>query len=100
MLTGFVDIVVSNQGIMGLLAGDPGVSQLLRSDPQRSELIDRQLKLLAEVDTGPGAGLRAAVVMSGIGAPSDAGRSTSTTKLASTAPRGRPRVLGLRAPRQ
>jgi AcrR family transcriptional regulator len=100
MLTGFVDIVVSNQGIMGLLAGDPGVSELLRSDPQRAELINRQIKLLTEVDTGPGAGVKAAVVMSGIGGALrrrtfDLDDEALRQQLVAA---GR-RILGLRAPR-
>lgn len=65
MLTGFVDIVVRHQGLTAVLSGDPGAIEMLRSHPELSGVIDRQVKLLADVEPGPGGMVKAAVVLAG-----------------------------------
>jgi len=59
MLSGYVDLVVRNRGLMSVLAGDPGVIDMLRS--QRDDLVQRQVRLLADIDPGPGGLVKAAV---------------------------------------
>lgn len=101
LLTGFVDIVVRNQALMGLLAGDPGVSEMLRSDPARRDLLNRQFQLLADVDPSPAGSVNAAVLIAGIGGvlrrrTFDLDDDELRHQLNAA---GR-RILGLRAPRQ
>jgi AcrR family transcriptional regulator len=65
MLSGYVGLVVRNQGLMSVLAGDPGVIEMLRAG-DLGRLINRQIKLLADVDPGPGGLVKAAMVLAGI----------------------------------
>jgi AcrR family transcriptional regulator len=65
MLTGYADLVVRNQGLMSVLAGDPGVIDMLRAGGL-GQLIERQIKLLADVNPGPGGTVKAAMVLAGI----------------------------------
>lgn len=97
MLSGYVDLVVRNRGLMSVLAGDPGVIDMLRS--QRDDLVQRQVRLLADIDPGPGGLVKAAVVLAGV-----AGAAGPLLNLDDDALRehlvdaGR-RTLGLRPPR-
>ena len=69
MLTGFAQLAVENR-VASVLASDPAVARQLRASGEWGDLIDRQMRLLAEVDSGPGGHVKAAVVLSGIAAAS------------------------------
>jgi AcrR family transcriptional regulator len=64
MLNGYAELTVRNRALMAVLAGDPGVIDMLRAE--RGDLIDRQIKLLADLDPGPAGLVKAAVVLAGI----------------------------------
>jgi AcrR family transcriptional regulator len=66
LLAGFIDIVVRNRSLMGLLAGDPGVIEMLKAHPELSGLIERQMTLFAAVESGPAGMVRAFVVSRGL----------------------------------
>jgi AcrR family transcriptional regulator len=66
MLTGYVDVTVRNRGLMAVLAGDAAVIEMLRAQPEYGDLINRQIKLLADLEPGPAGLVKAAVVLAGI----------------------------------
>jgi len=66
MLAGYADLAVRHRALMSVLAGDPGVIDMLRAHGHLGSLIDRQIKLLADVEPGPGGLVKAAVVLAGI----------------------------------
>lgn len=66
MLTGYVDLAVQSRSLISVLAGDPSVIEMLRTHPDMGDLINRQIKLLADARLGPAAVVNAAVVFSGI----------------------------------
>jgi AcrR family transcriptional regulator len=65
MLTGYVDLAVRNKALISVLAADPGVIDMLRTHPDLSGLIERQIKLLADLEPGPGGLVKAAMVLAG-----------------------------------
>lgn len=65
LLTGYVDLAVRNKALISVLAADPGVIDTLRSRPDLSDLIERQIKLFADLEPGPGGLVKAAMVLSG-----------------------------------
>jgi AcrR family transcriptional regulator len=99
MLTGYVDLAVRNQALMSVLAGDPGVIDMLRASGLGG-LIDRQIKLLADLEPGPGGMVKAAVVLAGIAGAAGPRllRLDDDTLRQHLVEAGR-RTLGLRAPR-
>lgn len=66
MLSGYVGLAVRNSALISLLAADPGVIEMLRAEQDLGSLIDRQIKLLADVDPGPAGMVKAALVLAGI----------------------------------
>jgi AcrR family transcriptional regulator len=66
MLTGYADLAVGNRALMSVLAADPSVIEMLRAHPDVGDLINRQLRLLADARPGPAALVNAALVFSGI----------------------------------
>jgi AcrR family transcriptional regulator len=64
-LTGFVALAVRNRSLVSVLAGDPGVIEMVRTHPRLGAVIDRQVRLLADVHPGRAGEVGAAVVMSG-----------------------------------
>jgi AcrR family transcriptional regulator len=64
MLSGFVDLVVSNQPLIPVLASDPGVREVLTAHHGLDDVIRRQVALLA--GPGPAGRLKAGVAMAGI----------------------------------
>ncbi len=66
VLTGFVDIVVRNQGLTAVLSGDAGAIEIVQSHPELRGVVDRQAQLLADVEPGPGGRVKATVVLAGI----------------------------------
>jgi AcrR family transcriptional regulator len=102
MLAGYADLAVRHRALMSVLAGDSGVIELLRAQGQFDDLINRQIKLLADVDPGPGGLIKAAVLLAGI-----AGAALPSTVLdidddalrQHLIETGR-RILGLRTPRR
>jgi AcrR family transcriptional regulator len=99
MLTGYVDLAVHNQALMSVLAGDPGVVDMLRAG-DLGGLIDRQIKLLADLEPGPGGMVKAAMVLAGIAGAAGPRllRLDDDTFRRHLLEAGR-RTLGLRAPR-
>jgi AcrR family transcriptional regulator len=100
MLTGFAELAVENR-VVAVLAADPAVAEMLRTRRVWDDLIDRQMALLADVESGPAGMVKAAVVLAGISGasgPNFAGldRAELQRYLVET---GR-RALGLRAPRK
>ena len=67
MLTGFVDIVVRNRAVVPLLAGDPGTIETMRANAGVAAVVERQTRLFADVEPGPGGLIKADIVMAGIG---------------------------------
>jgi AcrR family transcriptional regulator len=65
MLTSYADLVVRNRSLMSVLAGDPGVIDMLRAG-DLGRLVERQIKLLADVDLGSAGMVKAAMVLAGI----------------------------------
>jgi AcrR family transcriptional regulator len=102
MLAGYADLAVRHRALMTVLAGDPGVIEILRARGDFGDLINRQIKLLADVDPGPGGLIKAAVVLAGIagaalpGTVLDLDDDALRQQFVET---GR-RTLGLRAPRR
>jgi len=102
MLAGFADLAVRHRALVTVLAGDPGVIDMLRGQDEFGDLINRQVKLLADVEPGPGGLIKAAVVLAGI-----AGAALPSTDLdldddalrQQFIEAGR-RTLGLRTPRR
>jgi AcrR family transcriptional regulator len=66
MLAGYADLAVRHRALMTVLAGDPGVIEMLRAQGDFGDLINRQIKLLADVEPGPGGLIKAAVLLAGI----------------------------------
>jgi AcrR family transcriptional regulator len=99
MLAGYADLVVRNQGLMGVLGGDPGVIDMLRAG-DLARLTDRQLSLLAEVNPGPGGLVKAAMVLAGIAGAAGHGLvGVDDDTLREHLIEGGRRTLGLRPPR-
>jgi AcrR family transcriptional regulator len=100
MLTGFIDVVIRNRVLVPVLGGDPGAIEVLRSHADVSDLVERLLKLLADVDPGVGGWIKADLTVSGIAC----GMGMRALELDDDLLRehlvgaGR-RILGLRAPR-
>jgi AcrR family transcriptional regulator len=102
MLTGYADLAVRHRALMSVLAGDPGVIDMLRAQGDFGDLINRQIKLFADLDPGLGGLVKAAVVLAGI---AGAALPSSVLDLDDDVLRqhfieaGR-RTLGLRTPRR
>lgn len=100
MLTGFIDVVIRNRVLVPVLGGDPGAIEILRAHADWSDLVERLLKLLADVDPGVGGWIKADLTVSGIAC----GMGMRAIELDDDLLRehlvgaGR-RILGLRAPR-
>jgi AcrR family transcriptional regulator len=99
MLTGYVDLAIRNRALMSVLAGDPGVVDMLRAG-ELGGLIDRQIKLLADLEPGPGGMVKAAMVLAGIAGAAGPRllQLDDDTFRQHLVEAGR-RTLGLRAPR-
>ena len=101
MLTGYAGITVRHRGLISVLAGDPGVIDMLQDQSDLGDLIGRQIKLLADVNPGPGGQVKAAVLLAGFAGAALPSRQLNLDDdnlrqhLIET---GR-RTLGLRAPR-
>jgi len=100
LLTGFIDLVVHNRSLTSLLAGDPGAIAMLTTHPELRGLAERQIKLFAAVEPGPGGLVKASVISRGLAgtAGSDALNLNDDELRRHLAEVGR-RVLGLRVPR-
>jgi AcrR family transcriptional regulator len=66
MLTGYVALAVRNRALVAVLAADAGVIEILLAHPDAEDLINRQLKLLADVRPGPVGLVNASMVLAGI----------------------------------
>jgi AcrR family transcriptional regulator len=66
MLNGFVDLVVRYRTLVPLLAGDPGTVETLRTNATMSDLVERHIKLFADLEPGPGGYIKANVTLAGI----------------------------------
>jgi AcrR family transcriptional regulator len=101
LLTGFTRLAVRNRELMSVLAADPGTIDLLRSQHDVGPLIERQVKLLADVTPGTAGQVNAAVVMAGIaGAASPRLLDLDDEQLTEHLIQAGRRTLGLRAPRR
>jgi len=100
MLIGFVDLVVGNRVLVPMLVGDPGAIEILRDRADLRDLVDRQFKLLADVEPGVGGWVKADVVTAGIavGTGARAGALGDDVLRKHLIETGR-RTLGLRTPR-
>jgi AcrR family transcriptional regulator len=100
MLTGYVDIVVGNRMLVPVLAGDPGAIEMLRSRTEVSDVVDRLIKLIADVEPGVGGSIKADMVMAGIaGGMTARARGIDDDLLRRHLIEASRRTLGLRAPR-
>jgi AcrR family transcriptional regulator len=101
MLSGFVDVVIRNGAMMAVLAGDPGVIDMLRAHHDVGDLIDRQVRLLADVDPGPAGQVKASVALAGIAGAAGSGLlNLDEDALRQYLLEAGRRTLGLRAPRR
>jgi AcrR family transcriptional regulator len=102
MLAAFIDITVRNRALIAVLAVDPGVIDMLRAHFEINDMIERQLKLLADVQPGPAGVISAGLVLAGIAAATGPNRMVDyddETLRRHLMEAGR-RALGLRAPRR
>ena len=100
MLCAYAAIATRHRTLIPVLTGDPGVHDLLRSRAEWSALMERQLKLLSDVEPGIGGQVKAALVMSGIASAAgvDYGDLAEETLRDHLIAAGR-RTLGLRGSR-
>jgi len=100
LLAGFVDLVVGHRSLVPLLAGDPGTVEMLRAHAASTDMIECQVRLLADLEPGPGGLIKARVALAGIacGLGPDVGDFDDETLRRHLLEAGR-RVLGLRTPR-
>lgn len=101
MLCGYAEMAVRHRALVSVLGGDPSVIRQLSAQPGWAELIERQMRLLADVEPGPGGLVKAAVVVGGIAGAVGPGWITidDDDLLGHLVDTGR-RTLGLRAPRR
>ncbi|MGU3502604.1 TetR/AcrR family transcriptional regulator [Mycobacterium sp. C31M] len=100
MLRGYAEMAVRHRALVSVLGGDPSVIRQLSVQPGWAELIDRQMRLLADVEPGPGGRVKAAVVVGGIaGAVGPAWITIADEDLLGHLVETGRRTLGLRAPR-
>lgn len=66
MLEGYADMVARNRAVAAVSAFDPGVRATLRSQPEWVAVIERQIALLAAVDTPERGAVMATVVLTGL----------------------------------
>ncbi|MGK2868320.1 MAG: TetR/AcrR family transcriptional regulator [Mycobacterium sp.] len=101
MLCGYAEIAVRHRALVSVLGGDPSVIRQLSTQPGWAELIERQMRLLADVEPGPGGLVKAAVVVGGIaGAVGPAWVNIDEHDLLGHLVETGRRTLGLRAPRR
>ena len=101
MLTGYVDLAVRNRALMSVLAADPSVIEMLRALPDMGNLVDRQIRLLADAHPGPAGLVNAAVIFAGIaGAVRPETINLDDEQLRQHLVEAGRRTLGLRAPRR
>ncbi|WUJ67855.1 TetR/AcrR family transcriptional regulator [Kribbella soli] len=101
MLTGYVGLAVRNRSLISLLAADRGVIEILRAQHDVATLINRQVKLLADVDPGPAGLIKSAMVFGGIaGAVGPALIDLDDDALNQHLTEAGRRTLGLRTPRR
>ena len=101
MLTGYVGLAVRNRALISLLAADRGVIEILRGQRDLGTLINRQVKLLADVDPGPAGMVKSAMVFGGIaGAVGPALVDLDDEALNQHLTDAGRRTLGLRTPRR
>ncbi|TDO30627.1 TetR family transcriptional regulator [Kribbella sp. VKM Ac-2527] len=101
MLTGYADLAVRNRALISVLAADRGVIEILRAQVDLGTLINRQVKLLADVDPGPAGLVKAALVFAGIaGAVGPALVELDDKALNQHLTEAGRRTLGLRTPRR
>ena len=101
LLTGFTALAVRNRDLMSVLAADPGTIDLLRSQHDVGPLIDRQVKLLADVTPGTAGMVNAGFVLAGIaGAAGPRMIDLDGEELTEHLIQAGRRTLGLRAPRR
>ncbi|GLI02363.1 TetR/AcrR family transcriptional regulator [Phytohabitans aurantiacus] len=101
MLTGYADLVVRNRALMAVVAGDPGAIDMLRTHPDLRDLIERQIRLLADVEPGPGGLVKAAILLAGTaGAAGPVLVDLDDDTLRQQFVEAGRRLLGLRTPRR
>jgi AcrR family transcriptional regulator len=100
MLVGYAYLAVRNRALVTVLAGDPGVIDMLRAHGDFDDLINRQIKLLADVEPGPGGRVKAAVVLAGIAGAALPGIDLDDDALCRHFVETGRRTLGLRVPRR
>jgi AcrR family transcriptional regulator len=101
MLTGYAALAVRNRALMSVLAADAGVIGMLRTHPDMGELVNRQVKLLADAHPGPAGPVNAALVFAGIaGAIRPEMINFEDEPLQQYLVEACRRTLGLRAPRR
>jgi AcrR family transcriptional regulator len=100
MLTDYAALAVRNRALVAVLAADPGVIEMLRAQLDLGNLIDRQIKLLADVHPGPVGLVNAALVLAGIaGAAGPTLVDLDNDALSQHLIEASRRTLGLRTPR-
>jgi len=101
LLTGYAALAVRNRALISVLAADPGVIEMLRTQRNLGDLINRQIKLLADVDPGPAGLVKAAFVLAGIaGAAGPTLIDLDDDALRQHLVEAGRRTLGLRTPRR
>jgi AcrR family transcriptional regulator len=101
MLTGYADLAVRHRGLVSVLAGDPGMLEMLRTHAGMGDLINRQIKLLADPHPGPAGLVNASILFAGIaGAVRPDLIDSEDDQLRRRLIEAGRRTLGLRAPRR
>lgn len=101
MLSGFAQLAVRHRALVSVLCADPSVIEMIRTHTRTSGLIDRQVRLLADVHPGPVGLVNAALVFAGIpGAVGPLLSDVDDESLTGYIVEAGRRTLGLRAPRR
>ncbi|OBF34978.1 TetR family transcriptional regulator [Mycobacterium sp. ACS1612] len=101
MLTGYATLAVRNRGLVAVLAADRSVATALSERAEWGELISRQVALLADVNSGPGGEVKAAMVFAGMaGAVGPAWGHFDDDALREHLVDAARRTLGMRTPRR
>ena len=100
MVRGYAEVVAGNRSLAAVMVFDPSVHRVLRVQSEWSDLIERQLALLMQLESGPAGAVKATAVFTGLaGAASAAPGGLDEGSLVEQLCDVGRRILGLRQPR-
>lgn len=66
LINAYAELAARNRALVGVLSSDPSVAKFLKAQPQWSTLIERQIRLIADIEPGPAGRVKAAMVFAGM----------------------------------